>query len=343
MSIFYQYAKIYEDPKGFLDQVHKKMIAKYAFDQQVEQMEKQAEKIETFFNEIKTASVSQKATSTIYENLVKKINNRTLFEKGGAIGGTIFEEEVVQVMQAVTELTVQRANENFKQSFSRMSTGKVQANVKDIGKLTDFIAESYTQEVLAASKEVSKEQGDKHITFSTRSGKVDIQGANLTDIKFEMKIDKEVQEIVNILNTSTFSAKNYSGTKIKLGNTDFNKVYFSVLQDLGYDKNMILASLDILSANTQTSEVYQRLNEIRYVYELTGAGLAYTTDGFFKDNAYVQFLIINKPGGNISVRSTAGLISDYLNGGLASKVSPFGRKRQKIKMSTSLMKRVKST
>ena len=179
------------------------------------------------------------------------------------------------------------------------------------------------------------------------NAKVDVSGIILCELT--LNENHELANIARLLQTAAFSAKNYSlnymkqqvadkakeslqisDINLRLGASKLDTIFYALFGDI-YPAPVVL-SLLFYTLNTDNSNIKMKLNQLRFIYELTGYGQHYYKAGdvaleakfesaiatVFKDAGYdkdpfrVNYFIWNNPdtNGDIYVRSAAGLITE---------------------------------
>lgn len=153
-----------------------------------------------------------------------------------------------------------------------------------------------------------------------RSGKADVSGYGKT-IDIEADIKPEWQDFIRTFQGAKFSVKNYSSNvahslTIRLGQTNPFKAMYSTLTALGYNEKQAThiymhARQSYLNANGPIPlNGLKSIMQLRFVYELTGAGLIDANTNQRLD--VVDFLVYNDPASDkIFVKSTKAMIQDF--------------------------------
>lgn len=221
-------------------------------------------------------------------------------------------------------------------------------NVKDLVRIPESMA---NQLITNAGVKISKKlqnsvsKIDKNIaqvevnTDTISNAKIDVTGVTIT---VDIAESNPLKHIAQLLKTASFSAKNYSlqyakwklgaklisDIKFRIGGSNLDTVFFSLLGS-EYPSSVILNIL-FYCMNTNSSDVRMKLNQLRFIYELTGYGQHYNNPiienrmnevlkemGFSSQELYrANYFIWDNPdkGGSIYVRSTADLISELFDG-----------------------------
>lgn len=355
------------DVNDFLTLVHQEIKAQWMLEEYAAQQQGEADELTFYFKQLKMAKVSNNPVEEELNNqwaeLAHEIflmqrqahpglkSSAKLFRRGhnavkAVVEGAddIFEEELYFTIKALESVG---AKEGRSITSGAGLTGQKAMNISVIG-------DEYVKEVMEDfSKRASKATIDD-IDAATapyykpvaRSGKTDVTGTNI-EVNITTDIKPEWQRFFYLLQGATFSAKNYSSGHIneagewiatthpwiKLGQTDIYKSFAGVLDTLGYSDQEINARFAQSYWSYQrnkTENIATHMYHIRFIYELTGAGLK---DAFGNPDS-VKYLIYNDPNSDmISVTSTAWLIKQMFDGvgGILGK-NPFGaiRLHQKV-------------
>lgn len=323
--------------EGKLHIIHNQLMDKIQINNKAAKDRVKAQQIQAVLYKIKNLSfqptdeidglLSSQAQELIDESLAilnanrkgnRRLSGNELFHRAHGTstsygGDDIFEEELAAALTVIE----QRATGTTQGIRSRLVGGD-STNIKLTEEINKDIEKIMNQYVNGVTKRINNKSADnKQWTKPVaRSGKVDVNG--LTTVSIEAKLNPLWDELYRLFAGCTFSVKNYSSyfTKslnIHLGNTDYYKALYGVLSDLNYDQNaadaIIYSGLKSYAASNNKS-VALHFYHLRFVYELTGAGL-YDKDGPVSG---VDFLIYNDPGSDaIFVRSTADLIAQELS------------------------------
>lgn len=342
-----------KDPSVFLDEVHTRMIQQYTLGGgalgSAAAMEAKAQKIQMFLSELKAdAKKGDEVANALHKSILSDIqmmsNKGTkmskLFQRSG---GTRFEKELAQVVQSVMSRAAGQAIEEI--NMSNIHLGKEQANVnlQDPFAISGIV-QSILEQVGTRAQRIIKDsngQKSKYFKLVETSGKVDVQGYQLSS---NVQIAPEWRELYDLLSEASFSVKNYgnfywdfqnkqlmSSIQLKLGNTNVFKAYYGVLSDLGYGKTQIIESFKRILRDKDNAHICQRINQIRFVYELTGAGLSYTNNNPLLKSQANYFIYNNPDTGEIYVRSTAKMVADMLaNMDMVNAGNPFAKENMYI-------------
>lgn len=343
-----------KDPSVFLDEVHNKMIQHYTLNNNgalgsAAAMEAKAQKIQNFLSQLKAdAKKGDAVANALHKSILSDIqmmsNKGTkmskLFQRSG---GVKFEKELSQVVQSVMSQAAGQAISEI--SMSNIHLGKEQANInlQDPFAISDIVQSLLEQVGTRAQRIIQDSSGQKfkYLKLVDTSGKVDVQGYQLSS---NVQIAPEWRELYDLLSEASFSVKNYGNfywdfqsqqlmpsTQLKLGNTNLFKVYYGVLSDLGYGKSQIIESFKRILNNKDDAHICKRINQIRFVYELTGAGLSYSSNNSLLKSQANYFIYNNPDTGEIYVRSTAKMIADMLeNMDMINAGNPFAKENMYI-------------
>lgn len=331
----------------FLNEVHAAANARYNALSNADAVN--AQKLQNFFQELKQAAANRKENKDIVynifldellndiENIAKKRSANykieNLFKRRGRNSqeqGMVLERELTDVIEAILEKI--SGKEVLREDINiGAKTGNVKMTAVD-GMIQDINGE--------VEKEVVNElnKGKKPLHYLKNvAGKIDLRG-------FEVVIagepSPELLEIYNLIKDATFSAKNYDsmtwdekmqqmvertkgGGLIHLGKSTPYRAIYGALSNLGYESRTIDSAyfagknrINIYNSDTASNHFFH----LRYIYELTGAGILYS-GGVNLGEA--RYLIYNDPSGNIYVKSTSEIIADLLNNKPPFTGSPF--------------------
>lgn len=340
----------------FLNEVHTAVNAKYNASVNIDTIN--AQKLQKFFQELKMAATNKKNNKDIVYNMFLddllndieaiakkrsanyKIEN--LFKRRGKNSqeqGMVLERELTDVIEAILEKIsgekILREDINIGAKTGNVKYSAVDDMVKNINEETE--------------KEIVKElnKGNKPLHYLKNvAGKIDVKGF---EVSISGEPDPELLEIYNLIKDATFSAKNYDsmtwdekmqqmvqrtqgGGLIHLGNSNPYRAIYGSLSNLGYESRTIDSAyfagknrIELYNSDNASSHFFH----LRYIYELTGAGILYS-GGVNLGEA--RYLIYNDPSGNIYVKSTSEIIADLLNNRPPFTGSPF----QSISISKSI-------
>lgn len=323
-----------------LGDVHQRMIARFS-DTIANQEEKQAKIIQSFLQELKVRAFNRGNTNqaaniseNIYDMILDSIvlpNRRTLhnlFRRTGHSSyqqGMYFEDDFAAVVQAILNL----ANPETKIALSDIKLG---ADVGTTGTGISSVVDQYTEAIkkqLIQDTQLEIERNKQSYVF----GKID------TYIKGEViNLNGSVQfpaGLLEALSNATFTDKSYrsiswkNGQKVQLGdreihlgNSDSYRAILGSMAALGFSKTTteyvfyggrnIVIGKDTDEPIEDSADVSHHIWHLRYMYELTGAGITYKDFGtdFFGG---AKFLVYNDPSSSdIYVTSTRKIISDLL-------------------------------
>ena len=321
----------------FLNEVHTAINAKYNASKNNDAIN--AIKLQNFFQQLKIAAANKKENNAVIYNIFlddllndidaiaksrnKNYNITNLFKRRGKNSqeqGMILEQELTDVIEAILE---------------KISGEKVLREDINIGAKTGNVKFTAIDDIIYDINDNTKEELVKKLNKEKQplyylknvAGKIDVKG-------FEVSITgqptKELLDIYNLLKDATFSAKNYDsmskedkiqsvvegsrrGGLIHLGNSNPYRAIYGSLSSLGYENSTIDSAyyagknrIELYNSNNASQHFFH----LRYIYELTGAGILYTGGVNFGE---ARYLIYNDPSGNIYVKSTSQIIADLLN------------------------------
>lgn len=348
----------YKDTLDFYADVHKRMIANYRENAQTSVDENNAKYLQKFLYNLKNLSsnssnpiegilneeylkIAEEATKNMPRlKAPNKLFNRAHNRNQKLIQGAddIFEQELYGVIRALEKIAVKDITINTK---NQVLTGQVSGNIAD-----ELVKTTLTEGEKKIISVINKTKGNSNYTGPVaRSIKTDLQNA-FSEINVEAQVKTEYQQIFSILKDATFSLKNYSSfyydktnqkkipkdmVSLHLGSTDVFKAFMGGLSFLGYpaevSKKALFAGYN-LHHRYKNQEIGTHIYHIRFLYELTGAGL-YDEEG--NNLQEVKYLIWNDPDSdNIKVFSTKSLINSLLDGKIQINTNPFGKVYLKV-------------
>ena len=332
----------------FMNKVHQHMKTKYQLQGQVAKDKVDAQRLQAYFTKIKNPTYSSDLISGAlqqdFQDLVQatfllqkasgsKVRNaNNLFRRAhGSIktqADDIFEEELYYVIKALE----QESSNNVISSGASLIGGET-ANIKIEQEISKDIKKIMNNLPKRVANHLQEKCNNIDIPWSApvaRAQKIDNTGT-LSTVNVEASIKPEWQDFFRLLQGATFSAKNYAtgswrtdekgfkeflqdtNTTIGLGSSDIYKAFYGAMSSLGYDPITINSAFvrAYNSSMRKNKSVSSHFYHLRFLYELTGAGLVSKSG---KPVSPVKFLIYNDPSGdNIYVRSTSEIIYDMLN------------------------------
>lgn len=319
-----------ENVDRFLNEVHIKMISKYAVLRSTD--EYNAKVLQDFFQELKLNLNQRRSGQPITNNVVSlvgeivnqrhpKTRKLGLFTQKG---GNALEADLSIAIEAVyaKTLNISRTKNNNAQYIVGAKTGavlegvvteKVQQVLKDLNRETKTFLSQDAQKAMGLTT-------FKPLNVQVQQ-KVDNQGGFFT-ISFSPTT--YLEKIMVLLNEATFSAKNYSSVgknqekldeispNLKIGNSNPYRAYSGALSSLGYDAEAISSTfVAAYQALDDYQMIKQHIYHLRFIYELSGAGIVLNDGTLAKE---VKYLVYNDPSGsNIFVESVAKIIYEILN------------------------------
>lgn len=324
--------------------------------------QQQAKIIENFLRELKRRAFEVKTdpairmSENIYDLILNNIslpNGRTmgnLFQRTGKSyqQGMYFEDDLAAVLQSVVQLAT---GEKQKRSVKNFKLG-AEVGTTDID-LMSTLEENVDDVKLNLLDKTQQEIDKKKIPYTF--GKIDtyIKGDVIAmngSINFP-------PGLLEALSNATFTDKSYrsvtykDGTKIQLGdreitlgNSDPYRAVLGSMTALGFNKTTfqhvfyggrnILVGQDNTPPKELPDDVAPHFYHLRYIYELTGAGIYYKDYGEqFLSGA--KFLVYNDPSSlDITVVSTKKIISDMIFNNQQDNKNALGS----IGISTALLK-----
>lgn len=248
-------------------------------------------------------------------------------------------------------------------SFSRIGKFKngkiddINLNIDNLGKnLVSKIQNKVSQKL---TNQIKAQQNNNLITIklddsAQSNAKIDVSGMIYASIDIKASGSSYLDNtIIPLLQKANFTAKKYTSQKVigvghhnggtyniysdkefnkieemsfKLGNTKLDTVFFSLFSE-NYEPDVIL-SMVFYCIKTHNSNVHMKLNQLRFIYELTGYGQRYTDPeiasifsssmkNYFGEDydelMRANYFIWNDPvTSTIVVRSTADLIEEFV-------------------------------
>ena len=311
----------------------------------------QAEKLEQFFQGLKnyakhTEGDSNYIEDSLYQMLIDQIDAiekrrgghhkvTTLFrriKKSNAKSGARFEQDLADVYQAIVELHSGKIMDGL---ADEALAGTEKATTGAI--VTDEIQKIYKDMNETINKKIPIRQAP--YTLVNVQQKIDVEGKGL-EIEYNLSLGNNFAEITQIINEATFTAKAYKGKMssikdfnelypdLKLGDSDNNpyRAISGVLNDFGANSKTI-ASAFCASWNfwkkTHNRVFGNYIYRLRYIYELTGAGILDKNGNLKKIAKYLIYTDLS--GDGIYVASTAEIVYQLLDSNLQEIKNPFGR------------------
>ena len=310
----------------FMNEVHALAALKYG--KVVKNDIDQAKKLQKFFREIKIAAQSD--NGVIGNEMIRIIlesiqlpngeSLKNLFKGRGQTGGSRFERELTAIIEAVY---INLTDEDI--DLGQINIGSQKADV-DIQNLEEKMTQKILKEVGTQTQRIIEQDNKKAkkiYYLSSVGGKIDVKGYT---INIKGDVNPELLEIYNLLKDATFSAKNYNSMTwdekakqyiemqkhktITLGKTNLYRSIVGTLNSLGYDQKTAESALwaGFNKIKDGDNDIANHFYHLRYIYELTGAGLTYNGESF----GGVRFLIYNNPSGEIYVKAASEILVDVL-------------------------------
>lgn len=327
-----------------LQSVHTAMITKYAPGEALKAEIQQAQEIQDFLKtlkkrayERKDSNRAEKLNNDMYDMILDNIvlpNGRTLYNlfrrtsNINKITGQYFEDDLAAVLASVVNLTQSKSQRVTYKNFSLGAT----TGTTDI----DLFKE-VQEEIDSFIQDLAKETADE-IQKNTPSfvmGKIDtLQKDNLINMNAEFNIP---DSLLKALSYASFSDKSYKsigwdkinkkqidlgGKTIHLGNSNPYRAVLGSMASLGFSKTdsqyVFYGGRNIAFGNDTTPPpedsdfVKLHIYHLRYLYELTGAGILYRD---YNDSLAggAKYFVYNDPNSEeLIVVSTASIISQLL-------------------------------
>ena len=343
----------------FLSLVHLEIKSRWMIEEAAAQQQAEANELTYYFKQLKMARVPNNPVEAElndqWAELAHQIfllqkqghsglkSSARLFRRGhkdtkAALKGAddIFEEELYYTIQALEKVG---AKDGVTIASGVKLTGQTALNVPAIGdQYVKEVIEDYSKRVSKALVDETDDATAPYYKPTARAGKTDVTGTSV-EVNITTDIKPEWQRFFQLLQGATFSAKNYQSGHIgkdnewiatthpyiQLGKTDIYKAFAGVMSVLGADNaeiNARFAQSYWAYQRYKNESVAKHMYHIRFIYELTGAGL----QDAFGGKEGVKFLIYNDPNSDIiTVTSTAWLIKEMFDGreGMLGR-NPFG-------------------
>lgn len=347
-----------------LQEAHERMKQQFG-DTQANAEEMQAKIIENFLRQIKirasnrrNGNPAQDFNEDIYDQILDSIvlkNGRTLynlFQRTGhtnAQQGQYFEDDFAALLAAVVNVIEEPKTKITAKEFSvGQSTGTTGIDLNQI--VEDEIITPFKEQVLEKTAEELQRNNPSYVF-----GKIDTR-VNKEIINVNGRIDLP-EGLLEALSNATFTDKSYrsiswkNGSQISLGdreitlgNSDLYRALSGSLSALGfsfkdiqyifYGGENISFGKDDTPPTENSIEVRQHIYHLRFMYELTGAGIVYKDFGNELFGG-AKFLVYNDPTSlDITVVSTRKIISDLIFNTNYEMNNPYGR----ISISSSKLK-----
>lgn len=228
----------------------------------------------------------------LFEEFLDKLITGTLSK--------LSEEEILSSQAGQKLVTVGElfSIEDLKRQFSK--------------KLLPFVLENVVTEIK------KDENGQSLFKLNAKQQKTDIETNGLgVSLKLEFEGGQDYIDLFNIFSKANIniSAKNYKSKNnklyVKIGSTSNLRVFIAALSYLMKDAaDEDIKTIFFATRNSRNKNLQIHKNHLRFIYELTGAGLRADDGSYLK---LVDYLIVNERGGeHIYVLSTKKLIQDVL-------------------------------
>lgn len=359
-----------QDVSGILQEVHDAMKAKYITSPIIAQDIQQAKTLTNFLSILKERAYNRKTTSPteriqedIYDLILDGIqlpNRRTvhnLFRRTGKFAqqqGAMFEDDFAAVILSIMNLA-NPDNKRTRSAIKSINIGSVTGTTDS--SLFDAVEEEINYYTESLADEVKKEMDSKRIGFVF--GKIDtlVQG-KIVNLNGSVEFPPGV---LDALSNASFTDKSYrsisyrDGQKIDLGdrqitlgNSDPYRAVMGSMRALGFDKlatqkvfyggRNIIMGKDTNPPKESADYVGMHIYHLRYMYELTGAGILYQNYGSELSSG-AKFMVYNDPMSmDIVVVPTSKIIQDILQSKNTSK-NPYGH----ISISSAYLKAANKT
>lgn len=311
-----------------LNNLHNLLKEKIFEEKEIKTERKNAKELQKFFQELKNYNPNNNnfLEELTYTQVIKDLRNKgfepqNLFKNdpfNNAFSGAQLENDLMTIIEAIwKEIADDDQNFIFEEQkvligTKRGSTVNLEGiisekNVQNILKKTGVKTKKYFQD--------EKNKKEKLFYLQDIDGKVDVQGY---EINIKNDASEQLKKIYDLLKDATFSAKNYLGKKIEIGETNIFRAITGTLryaypnEDESTIINTFYHGYNIIKRNTKNAkEMKKHFYHLRYIYELMGTGFRYI-DKTITGNI-VKYLIYNDPNGNIYVISTKDLAFRIFN------------------------------
>ena len=359
-----------QDVSTLLQDVHDAMKAKYITSPIIAQDIQQAQVLTNFLSILKERAYNRRDTSPaeriqedIYDLILDGIqlpNRRTvhnLFRRTGKFSqqqGAMFEDDFAAVILSVMNLA-NPDNKRNRSAIKSINIGSVTGTTDSA--LFEAVEEEVNYYTESLAEEVKKEMDSKKVGFVF--GKIDtlVQG-KIVNVNGSVEFPPGVLEA---LSNASFTDKSYrsisyrDGQKIDLGdrqitlgNSDPYRAVMGSMRALGFDRvaaqyiyyggRNIVSGKDSNGDKESPSFVGMHIYHLRYMYELTGAGILYHDYGSELSSG-AKFMVYNDPmSTDIVVVPTSKIIQDILQSKEAPK-NPYGH----ISISSAYLKAANKT
>lgn len=339
---------------SILQQVHDSMKQRYINSPAIQKDVQQAQVLSNFLYILKERAFSRRNSNPaervqedIYDIILDSIqlpNRRTLhnlFRRTGHFSqqqGAYFEEDFAAVIVAVMD--VANPDQKRKTSIKNINIGSITGTTDQA--IFDAVQEEakyYTEDL---AEEVKKEIDSKRVGFVF--GKIDTL-VNGTIVNMNANVDFP-PGLLEALSNASFTDKSYRSAtwkdgqkidlgdrQITLGNSDPYRAVMGSMRALGFDRlatqqvfyggRNIMAGKDNTPPKETPDYVGKHIYHLRYMYELTGAGILYQNYGSSLVSG-AKFMVYNDPMSmDIVVVPTSKIISDILQSNEVPK-NPYG-------------------
>lgn len=323
-----------------LQGVHTRMKNKYLKNTgKMAQEIKQAEVLTEFLKTLKEQALArkvepaEKVQQNIYDLILDNIrlpNGRTLYNLFRRTGksqwqGAAFEQDFAAVVKSVMEL----ADPTKKVSIKEINVGSQVGTTS----LDAFLNELSDAEERELAELTAKEIKNKKLPFVF--AKIDTQvNEKIVNLNSQIEFPSGVLEA---LSESSFTDKSYrsegwdkqakeirdlTNSNIHFGSSNEERAVFGSLRSLGIKEKDIpeiyFGGRELLASSPK---IEQHFFHLRFMYELTGAGILYKNSGGVASKG-AKFVVYNDPSSEeIIVKPTSKIIYDFLQNTLDSSGS----------------------
>lgn len=282
--------------------------------------------IKTYYQRGNSSSLgylmSQEEFVALKENLPPTLQTLSFLrfdDPSGSKLGFQFENDIADLILSVVSTVYPELSAESKESMKNMILaggvqGTVRINGAELEQLPKKMRDSIMKKVgHSLQKEFNEATQITDYRFYARDAKVDIKGGFLNS-QLTSNPTSYLTTILNIINNSSFSLKMYQDKNIELGSTNQLRAIIGAMNSLNISNSTEWGIRTYYASrwNTiRTLPITSHAFHLRYLYELTGAGIEYieTNNGTAAMQPTVDFLIYNQTGGaNMQVISVMDIL-----------------------------------
>ena len=367
---------------GFMSNVHSVMKGKYGKDPT--EKREQSKKLSRYFSRMKNYLSQQKDAINDEVKAIHALNNEALtgdqkvlaqleklgiyktrygavggnfMQSGGPEAGILFEKHFGMLVEGIQHAVYEELGRTLPASLDWSGTSNFIWTGASTGTVTNTLAKQLFGEASKSLERSIKEvnASSKDLILSNVAVKPDID-LGTWNAKIILQPKDELQEIYQLIAGHSFSLKSYladddnaTAHDLRLGNSNVYRAYFGTLSYMGYDSSAIISSF-YHAYNDYNDEhcenVGPHMYHIRFIYELTGAGVEYSKNsGRGGNKAFADFFVYNARRSNLNesifVRSTDEIIYDMIFGtNRGTQVSIMGSPFKEVRLAKSYMRSV---